>query len=82
MNDMISSQARYDRFDNSPYFLSQHQPQTHLRNWGELMGRTRRYLLLNDSRKPPEYQGFLAVRFRIGPPISSQPRYDHFDTTP
>ena len=72
----ISSQSRYDHFDTSPY-LSQHQ---HLRKRGELMGRTRKNIKLRIPEKPRKIKGFRNGGFPIATTISSQPRYDRFDT--
>ena len=74
----ISSRSRYDHFDTSPY-LSQHQ---HLRKRGELMGRTKKNIQLKIPEKPRKIKGFRSVSYRIATTISSQPRYDHFDTSP
>ena len=75
---MISSRSRYDHFDTSPY-LSQHQ---HLRKRGELMGRTKKNIQLKIPEKPRKIKGFRSGSYRIATTISSQPRYDHFDTSP
>ena len=74
----ISSRSRYDHFDTSPY-LSQHQ---HLRKRGELMGRTKKNIQLKIPEKPRKIKGFRSGGYRIATTISSQPRYDHFDTSP
>ena len=74
----ISSQSRYDHFDTLPY-LSQHQ---HLGKRGELMGRTRKNIKLRIPEKPRKIKGFRNGGFPIATTISSQPRYDHFDTSP
>ena len=74
----ISSRSRYDHFDTSPY-LSQHQ---HLRKRGELMGRTMKNIQLKIPEKPRKIKGFRSGSYRIATTISSQPRYDHFDTSP
>ena len=72
----ISSRSRYDHFDTSPY-LSQHQ---HLRKRGELMGRTKKNIQLKIPEKPRKIKGFRLGGYPIATTISSQPRYDHFDT--
>ena len=77
-DQLISSQSRYDHFDTSPY-LSQHQ---HLRKRGELMGRTKKNIQLKIPEKPRKIKGFRSGGYRIATTISSQPRYDHFDTSP
>ena len=74
----ISSRSRYDHFDTSPY-LSQHQ---HLRKRGELMGRTKKNIKFKIPEKPRKIKGFRSGGYRIATTISSQPRYDHFDTSP
>ena len=74
----ISSRSRYDHFDTSPY-LSQHQ---HLRKRGELMGRTSKNIKLRTPEKPQKIKGFRSGSYRVATTISSQPRYDHFDTSP
>ena len=73
---LISSQSRYDHFDTAPY-LSQHQ---HLGKRGELMGRTSKNIKLRIPEKPHKIKGFRSGSYRVATPISSQPRYDHFDT--
>ena len=74
----FSSQSRYDHFDTLPY-LSQHQ---HLRKRGELMGRTSKNIKFRIPEKPRKIKGFRNGGFPIATTISSQPRYDHFDTSP
>ena len=74
----ISSRSRYDHFDTSPY-LSQHQ---HLRKRGELMGRTKKNIQLKIPEKPRKIKGFRSGSYRMATTISSQGRYDHFDTPP
>lgn len=74
--NMISSQSRYDHFDTAPY-LSQHQ---HLGKRGELMGRTSKNIKLRIPEKPHKIKGFRSESYRVATTISSQPRYDHFDT--
>ena len=73
---LISSQSRYDHFDTAPY-LSQHQ---HLGKRGELMGRTSKNIKLRIPEKPRKIKGFRSGSYRVATTISSQPRYDHFDT--
>ena len=75
---LISSQSRYDHFDTAPY-LSQHQ---HLGKRGELMGRTSKNIKLRIPEKPHKIKGFLSGSYRVATAISSQSRYDHFDTAP
>ena len=75
---LISSQSRYDHFDTAPY-LSQHQ---HLGKRGELMGRTSKNIKLRIPEKPHKIKGFRSESYRVATTISSQSRYDHFDTAP
>ena len=75
---LISSQSRYDHFDTAPY-LSQHQ---HLGKRGELMGRTSKNIKLRIPEKPHKIKGFRSGSYRVAATISSQGRYNHFDTTP
>ena len=75
---LISSQSRYDHFDTAPY-LSQHQ---HLGKRGELMGRTSKNIKLRIPEKPRKIKGFRLGSYRVATTISSQSRYDHFDTAP
>ena len=77
-DQLISSQSRYDHFDTLPY-LSQHQ---HLGKRGELMGRTSKNIKFRIPEKPRKIKGFRNGGFPIATAISSQPRYDHFDTSP
>lgn len=76
-DQLISSQSRYDHFDTSPY-LSQHQ---HLRKRGELMGRTSKNIKLRIPEKPRKIKGFRSGSYRVATTISSQSRYDRFDTS-
>ena len=75
---LISSQSRYDHFDTAPY-LSQHQ---NLGKRGELMGRTSKNIKLRIPEKPHKIKGFRSGSYRVATTISSQGRYNHFDTTP
>ena len=77
-DNLISSQSRYDHFDTSPY-LSQHQ---YLRKRGELMGRTSKNIKFRIPEKPRKIKGFRTGSYRVATTISSQSRYDHFDTAP
>ena len=74
---LISSQSRYDHFDTAPY-LSQHQ---HLGKRGELMGRTSKNIKLRIPEKPRKIKGFRTGSYRVATTISSQSRYDRFDTS-
>ena len=54
--------------------------QKKLRIWGEFVGRTTKIFNYIITQKPATYKGFWAGGYRIATLISSQPRYDHFDT--
>ena len=60
--------------------LSQHQ--NNLGKRGELMGRTSKNIKLRIPEKPRKIKGFRSGSYRVATTISSQPRYDHFDTAP
>ena len=44
------------------------------------MGRTMKNIQLKIPEKPRKIKGFRSGSYRIATTISSQPRYDHFDT--
>ena len=44
------------------------------------MGRTKKNIQLKTPEKPRKIKGFRSGSYRIATTISSQPRYDHFDT--
>ena len=72
----ISSRSRYDHFDTAPCINFVFVPRFLERHSGEnrfspLLRRTPEALILLH---------FLTVSFLLKPVISSQPRYDHFDT--
>ena len=46
------------------------------------MGRTKKNIKLKNPEKPRKIKGSQSRRYRIATAISSQPRYDHFDTSP
>ena len=46
------------------------------------MGRTSKNIKLKIPEKPRKIKGFRNGGYRIATTISSQPRYDHFDTSP
>ena len=46
------------------------------------MGRTKKNIQLKTPEKPRKIKGFRSGSCRIATMISSQPRYDHFDTAP
>ena len=60
--------------------LSQHQ--NYLRKRGELMGRTRKNIKLRIPEKPRKIKGFRSGSYQMATTISSQPRYDLFDSAP
>ncbi|MGI5963987.1 MAG: hypothetical protein ACOX7N_09845 [Lawsonibacter sp.] len=54
--------------------------QKKLRIWGDFVGRTTEIFNYIIPQKPATYKGFRSGGYRIATLISSQPRYDHFDT--
>ena len=76
--NMISSRSRYDHFDTAPYinfifvsrFLERHS------------GENRFSPLSRQTPKPLILLDFLPLSFLCGRMISSQGRYNHFDTAP
>ena len=46
------------------------------------MGRTKKNIKFKIPEKPRKIKGFRSGGYRIATTISSQPRYDHFDTSP
>ena len=44
------------------------------------MGRTSKNIKLRIPEKPHKIKGFRSGSYRVATTISSQPRYDHFDT--
>jgi hypothetical protein len=46
------------------------------------MGRTSKNIKLEKPENPSEIKGFRGRSYREATMISSQPRYDHFDTSP
>ena len=44
------------------------------------MGRTSKNIKLRIPEKPHKIKGFRSESYRVATTISSQPRYDHFDT--
>ena len=44
------------------------------------MGRTSKNIKFRIPEKPRKIKGFRSASYRIATTISSQPRYDHFDT--
>ena len=60
--------------------LSQHQ--NYLGKRGELMGRTSKNIKFRIPEKPRKIKGFRLGGYRTATTISSQGRYNHFDTAP
>ena len=56
--------------------------QKKLRIWGDFVGRTTEIFNYIIPQKPATYKGFRSGGYRIATTISSQPRYDRFDTSP
>ena len=46
------------------------------------MGRTSKNIKLRIPEKTRKIKGFRSGSYRVATTISSQPRYDHFDTSP
>ena len=46
------------------------------------MGRTKKNIQLKTPEKPRKIKGFRSGSYRMATTISSQPRYDRFDTSP
>ena len=46
------------------------------------MGRTSKNIKLRIPENPRKIKGFRKGSYRVATTISSQPRYDHFDTSP
>ena len=46
------------------------------------MGRTSKNIKLRIPENPRKIKGFRSGSYRVATTISSQPRYDHFDTSP
>ena len=76
----FSSQPRYDHFDTAAYIFRNISPQKHLGKRRELMERTTKFFLLDDTSKALKNQGFSEKQFQSGHSFSSQGRYNHFDT--
>ena len=79
---LISSQSRYDHFDTSPYMLTRIREFNALFNFIRIFIRTQRVLELLVCRKPALLKALWSFDFSKKRNISSQPRYDHFDTSP
>ena len=79
---LISSQSRYDHFDTSPYMLTRIREVNALFNFIRILIRTQRVLKLLVCGKPAWLKALLSFDFSKQRKISSQSRYDHFDTSP
>ena len=79
---LISSQPRYDHFDTSPYMLTRHTEINAIFSCIRIPVRTGIVLETMECPKPAWLKGFRRFGFRLAKKISSQPRYDHFDTSP
>ena len=79
---LISSQSRYDHFDTSPYMLTRIREVNALFNFIRILIRTQRVLKLLVCGKPAWLKALLSFDFSKQRNISSQARYDHFDTLP
>ena len=74
----FSSQPRYDRFDISPYMLSLKSRF----DWTEQQDRTTCLFNFSNCENPHGCWIFGWTGRPVFGEISSQPRYDHFDTSP
>ena len=75
----ISSRARYGHFDTAPRLFP---PRFTLRKLERKPGEKARGSNLSKARKALKTLGFQRQGFRMEYTISSQGRYDHFDTAP
>ena len=82
----ISSQPRYDHFDTSPCMFTGFSAPNHGKNsawlWTELPDRTANYSVIRTQEKCLFARVFGYLKRPMGQTISSQGRYDHFDTCP
>ena len=81
-NHMISSQPRYDHFDTSPYMLTRFHEINAYSVYIRIPLRTHGVPATGECPKPARLKAFRKFYFRLPREISSQPRYDHFDTSP
>ena len=79
---LISSQPRYDHFDTSPYMLTRHTEINAIFSCIRIPVRTGVVLETMECPKTAQLKAFWKIDFRLAKKISSQPRYDHFDTSP
>ena len=79
---LISSQPRYDHFDTSPYMLTRHTEINAIFSCIRIPVRTLCDAVIGRCPKTARLKAFWKIDFRLAKKISSQPRYDHFDTSP
>ena len=79
---LISSQPRYDHFDTSPYMLTRHTEINAIFSCIRIPVRTGVVLETMECPKTAQLKAFWKIDFRLAKKISSQSRYDHFDTSP
>ena len=79
---LISSQPRYDHFDTSPYMLTRYTEINAIFSCIRIHVRTLRDAVIGRCPKTARLKAFWKIDFRLAKKISSQPRYDHFDTSP
>ena len=80
--DYVSSQPRYDHFDTSPYMLTRHTEINAIFSCIRILVRTLGDAAIGGCLKTAQLKAFWNIDFRLAKKISSQPRYDHFDTSP
>ena len=78
---LISSQPRYDHFDTSAYMLTRFREVNAYSVFIRIPLRTPVVLMLMHRRKTAPLKAFRRFCFFPVKKISSQPRYDHFDTS-
>ena len=79
---LISSQPRYDHFDTSPYIQARFREMNAYSVFIRIPLRTLVILILPYLRNTVPLKAFRRFCFFPAKKISSQPRYDHFDTLP
>ena len=82
---LISSQARYDHFDTAPYMLNRRFSPPfsgEKRALERIDGKNSKLIQFSNRVKPAWLQGFWWTKRTASRKISSQARYDHFDTLP
>ena len=78
---LISSQPRYDHFDTSAYIRTHFCEMNTYSVFIRIPPRTPVVLTLSHRRKTAPSKTFRRFDFRSAKKISSQPRYDRFDTS-